>query len=241
MAVTKLLEVSPNVHLLRGFTNVVIIAEETLTVIDTGFRGNEKRILKAIGRLGRSASEIENILINHHHADHVGSAARLRQLSGGKVFAHKDEVPYITGELPPTPLKQHPRILTRTIWPLVARTRFIRAEATEVNALEDDQVLPPLGGLRVIHIPGHTPGTACFYSPERRLLIGGCVVWNWLGRLSLPFFRWDADKAKESLCKVAQLDFEILIPAHGPPLLQDAAQRIRKLADKVQVIRAERG
>lgn len=239
MAVSKLLEVSPNVHLLRGFTNVVIIAEETLTVIDTGFRGNEKRILKAVGKLGRSASEIENILINHHHADHVGSAARLRHLSGGEVFAHKDEVPYITGELPPIPLRQHPRVLTKTIWPLVARTRFIRAEATEVNALEDGQVLPPLGGLRAIHIPGHTPGTVCFYSPQRRLVIGGCVVWNWLGRLSMPLFRWDADKAIESLRKVAQLDFEILIPAHGPPLLHDAAQTVREFVDRIQVDRTK--
>lgn len=243
---SHLLEISPNVYMIKGFTNVFVIAEETLTVIDTGVRGNEKRILKAIGELGRLPSEIENILITHHHVDHVGAASRLSQLSGAKVCAHKDEVPYINGELQPL-LFFHLSDLGICFWPLANMiwpflTGRAKAGAAGVDVpLEDGQVLPPLGGLKVIHIPGHTPGTECFYSPQRRLLFAGCAVQNWFGRLSLPHFSWDVDKTGESVRKLAKLDFEIMCIAHGPPILHDAAQRIGKLADKVQVIRAGRG
>ena len=35
--------------------------------------------------------------------------------------------------------------------------------------LHDGEVLPVLGGLQVIHTPGHTPGTVCLYAPRHRI------------------------------------------------------------------------
>lgn len=226
---SRLLELSPHVYLTRvGFTNVVVIAEEDVTVIDTGMRGGEKRILEAIEELGRSSSQIANILVTHHHFDHCGALARLRQLSCSKVFAHRDEIPYINGELPPARFI-YTRPLGGILWPMLSR--FVRVEATEVDVpLTDGQYLDPLGGLRVVHTPGHTPGSVCFYSPERRLLVAGDALTNFLRRVSLPPFTANMTKARESVCTLAQLDFEVLCLGHGPPVLHEAAERVKRLA-----------
>jgi glyoxylase-like metal-dependent hydrolase (beta-lactamase superfamily II) len=83
-------EIFPFVYALPGgYVNVFLIAEEDgLTVIDSGLKGSDRRIVRAIRELGRKPEEIRTLLITHHHADHVGSLAALLGSSGAVAWAH---------------------------------------------------------------------------------------------------------------------------------------------------------
>ena len=72
-------EIIPDVYQLtiRG-VNVILIAEEELTLIDTGLRGNSPQIIDFINQIGRSPQEISLIVSTHNHLDHMGGLAELR-------------------------------------------------------------------------------------------------------------------------------------------------------------------
>ncbi len=70
------LEVIPNVYQLNiRAINIIVIAEEELTIIDTGLRGSSARIIDFIHSLGRSVEEISLIILTHNHFDHAGGLA----------------------------------------------------------------------------------------------------------------------------------------------------------------------
>ncbi len=80
--------------------NVFLLVGNNLTLVDTGFKGRSTHILREIRRLGYSPFDIVNIIITHHHADHVGSLAALKKVTQAKVVAHPADAPYIEGRLP---------------------------------------------------------------------------------------------------------------------------------------------
>jgi len=80
--------------------NVFLLVGETLTLIDTGFKGRSIHIIRELARLGYSPADITSIIITHHHADHTGSLATLKEVTKAKVIAHTDYALYIDGSLP---------------------------------------------------------------------------------------------------------------------------------------------
>jgi glyoxylase-like metal-dependent hydrolase (beta-lactamase superfamily II) len=103
-------------------------------------------------------------------------------------------------------------------------------EPTEVDCpvVDGDR----LGDWRVVHVPGHTPGSVCFYHPGRRIALVGDAINHRRGRLGPPPVTFSSDMAQAyaSVLKVADLDMAVCCFGHGPPLTQDATQRVRALA-----------
>jgi glyoxylase-like metal-dependent hydrolase (beta-lactamase superfamily II) len=97
--------------------------------------------------------------------------------------------------------------------------------------LQGGETLPVLGGLHVIHTPGHSPGHLSFWQPEKRLLFCGDVLFN-APKFSLPpaFLTVDMDEDKRSVRKLAELGPEVICFGHGQPMTQNAAQRLRDFA-----------
>jgi len=80
----------------------------------------------------------------------------------------------------------------------------------DVISLGDDE-------LEVIHAPGHSPGSVCFYCEKQNFLIGGDVLFqNSIGRTDLPYGDHDAliKNIKEKLFKLPP-DVTVY-PGHGP-------------------------
>lgn len=98
------------------------------------------------------------------------------------------------------------------------------------NVVRDRDVLPYMGGLHIIHTPGHTPGSMCLFLARSRVLIAGDTIINNEDRLSRPLpLRADRDEAEQSLRKLAQLDLDICCFGHGPPLYS-AKEGVSQLA-----------
>ncbi|MFC1992104.1 MBL fold metallo-hydrolase [Chloroflexota bacterium] len=203
-------EIVPYVYQLamRG-TNTILIVEDKLTLIDTGHRGTTPQIIEFIRYLGRSPEEISLIILTHNHIDHVGGLAKLRQLTPAKVAIHKSDIG--------------------------SRKSLPSAESEDVDiCLEGSEVLEPLGGLEIIHTPGHTPGSISLYSPRNKLLIVGDALRKRRKTVLPPakMISSDMTQARESIKKMAGLDFNVLCFGHGLPLVDNARARIQELIER---------
>ena len=101
------MEVIPGVYQLSGWwdqadlgANVYLLTDGDLTLIDSGYSGKTGEIFRRVSRLGFNLADIANVLITHHHPDHIGGLAELKSMTGAKVFAHVGDAPYIDGSLP---------------------------------------------------------------------------------------------------------------------------------------------
>jgi glyoxylase-like metal-dependent hydrolase (beta-lactamase superfamily II) len=99
--------------------------------------------------------------------------------------------------------------------------------------LEDGDTVAALGGLQVIHVPGHTPGSIALYQPERQILFCGDMFFhnNAGTRMRIAPGIVSVDKAQtlESARKLTTLSVETLCAGHGAPILTQATERIQEL------------
>lgn len=225
------LEIVPQVYQLTvARANMVLIAEEELTLIDAGFRGSSAYIVDFVRSLGRSEAEIGLIIITHNHYDHAGGVAELRGLTPARVAAHQADI----GDNGHQP--SYPRMIQKTlrIPPFSALRPVFLSQTGGVDIpLVGGEVFEPLGGLEVIHTPGHTPGSISLFSPRRRLLIVGDAL-NRRRWLPPKMASIDQAQAIDSIKKLARLDFDILCYGHGRPLSKDARARMQAFLDKIK-------
>ena len=203
-------EVAANVFAipLIGATAFAILEDE-ITVIDAGMRGSLPRLHAAIAALGRSPAEIRRFVVTHAHPDHLGGAF------GAEILLH------------PADRVRQVRLNAGTL----AR-RLGRLPATTDLADGDD--LAALGGLRVIHAPGHTPGSVCLFAERDGLLFCGDALWrDDRGSLWPPNAYWSEDlrMARDSLARLEALAVDTILFAHRPPLAR-AAGALRELRER---------
>ena len=209
--------------------------EVAITIIDAGWRlYHHRRIIEYLGRLGHGPGSVRQLISTHYHPDHVGGMAGLRQATGAPLAAHHIEAPYLSGEAGrkiPNPVR--PVWLRPFMWPLL--TWMAPAQVPVASSLHEGDVLPLLSGARVIHTPGHTPGSISLIFPEEGVLIVGDAIQRYRDRLTLPsrWFSSDMEAAKASVRKLAELDFEVLCFSHFEPMRQGARSALRSLAEYV--------
>lgn len=228
-------EVVPGLYQVRTRgSRVYLVVDERITIIDTGSPGSGPRIVEALRALGRSPDEVETIVITHYHIDHVGGLPELQRFLPARTAVHAVEAPYIVSDDPlPNPFR-HP-LLARLTEPFLLRQD---PGAARVDlALRDGDELPGLGGMRIVHAPGHTAGSISIYFPERGVLLVGDAMQYRFGRLMLPnrLFTQDMRQAAESIRKLAELDYDTLCFSHFRPILRHADKRVRELARSLAV------
>ncbi len=223
------MEIVEGIHLVDeasgniAHSNVYVTTDgEKLTVVDTGFRGNEKKIVEYFQNLGFKPENVEFVVLTHYHVDHVGSATDLKELlPNAKVVAHEADAPFISGkEVYPKPKN----IFFRAIASLAKPTPV----AIDIAVKEGDKI----GKLTVIHTPGHTPGSICLLDEQRRALFAGDALRTNKGNAVEPpdNFNVDTPAARQSIKKIAALNFDALLAGHGTPIIHDALTQVKKLA-----------
>jgi glyoxylase-like metal-dependent hydrolase (beta-lactamase superfamily II) len=165
-----------------GVVNVYLIQEEPLTLIDTGPQMREalEALREGLARLGHRVADIRRVIISHAHADHFGLARTIVEESGAEVYIHRWDAPSVLQTT------DHSQQLKRAGTPkeTVEQLRKIYAEVKQysphldrVEILEDEDEIPfERGSLRVIHTPGHTPGSICLFREGNRSLFSADTV-----------------------------------------------------------------
>lgn len=164
-------------------------------ILDPGAQAD--RIRDAVKKTGMQP---EAILLTHAHFDHVMAA---------EVFRNDYGIPVIIGERDAALLSDPERNLSR---PYLRKDFALAADRT----VRDGEELPYMGGLRVIEVPGHTPGSICYYAEKDGILFSGDALF----RASIG--RTDSWEEQDELIRNIREKLLILpedtqvVPGHGP-------------------------
>ena len=210
----------------------LVLEKDRASMIDTGIGGNLQVVLDGMSAAKRGARDLRQIVATHCHQDDTGLLAELRRISGATVLAHTRDAAVIRGQAEVgAPQLTEPE---RQIFEQVTKGMPAAEPVSVDRELEDGDVVE-IGGeyARVVHLPGHTPGSIGVFMPRRRVLFTGDAVASLAGRPVLGFFNVDPDVARRSFARLAELDFETACFGHGPPLLKDAALALRREAERL--------
>ena len=218
------MKIIDNVFLVPGVmaNPYILVDDDGLTLIDTGVPHSTKKILAFVAGLGKSARDVKRILLTHSDLDHVGSLAALQKATGARTCASKVEAEFIAAGKPSRQVNSS-GFSRRLVFALMRP--FFKATPFQVDEiLTEGQVLPVLGGLRVIDTPGHTPGHISFFAPTAGILFcGDSMVSDKNGiHGSRRGLTWNEAQARVAEKKQAALGARIVCPGHGP-VVMDAA------------------
>jgi len=188
-------------------TNTYLVTGSKKILIDPGHLHLFDHVRSGLARLNLTPDEIDVVLITHAHVDHIEATGVFRK---------------------PT---------------LLAMSREARDFMQDFGGQTAEGMEPDFflgeGDLRigdtdldVIATPGHSPGSLCFYWPDRRALFTGDVIFNQsIGRTDLP--GGSGRLLKESIKRLSTLNADVLLSGHGEPVMGEKAVRdnFRAVAD----------
>ncbi len=222
---------------------------EPWSLVDSSVPGKSAAIRKAAEQRYGTARP-EAILLTHGHYDHAGSAAELADYWGVPIFAHRLELPYLTGRSGYPP----PDVTAPGFMSFASRFFMNRAGGLDLGnriyPIKDSE-LPGMPGWECFHTPGHAPGHVVFFRRSDATLLAGDAITTVnldsliailaktqrVCRPPTPMtFDWKA--ARESVRLVASLKPFTIAGGHGVPMIgMHATQELTSLAREFPIPR----
>lgn len=147
--------------------------------------------------------DLNLLLLTHGHIDHIQDVAKIKRRFNCPIGCHTDTAPMISD-------REFFRSFGYEFDIEPVKPDFLIQETVSRNFLGLE--------MQVLEVPGHCPGSLCFFSRNDELLIGGDVLFaGGVGRWDLP--GGDGDLLFEGIRqKLFPLgDNVTVLPGHGPP------------------------
>jgi glyoxylase-like metal-dependent hydrolase (beta-lactamase superfamily II) len=233
------MRLAPDLHRIGSdVVNVYLVEDPAgVTIVDAGLPGHWRELERELTQLGRSLDEVRGIVLTHGDTDHIGFAERLRQQNGIVVRVHELDAARARGEVKKPnagwgSIKVRP--LLKFLWYSARHGGLRIPPVREVSTFTDGDVLDLPGSPRIIHVPGHTPGSVAVHVPAvNALFVGdamttGNVLTGEIGPRPAPF-TLDPEAALASLAKLEAIPAAWVLPGHGAPWSGGVAEAIRQV------------
>ena len=237
MAIEQIL---PNVYRIgMGYVSAYLIAQDEVTIIDTGLPKHWDTLANALSQAGREPKDLRHVAITHDHVDHTGSAAAVFENTQAAIYIHPLDAPVLRGERPQRGPNQQ-TLFNRVLGSIIHRVAHPELNPVQqLHEINDGDDLPAAGGMKAIHTPGHTPGhLAYLWHHDGGVLFAGDAAAHVLG-LGPPvgivggIFSEDMAAAKDSFRKLAGLEFDVACFGHGGVLKGKAHSAFRRTVEKM--------
>jgi glyoxylase-like metal-dependent hydrolase (beta-lactamase superfamily II) len=222
-------EIAPGVYLVgqarySNLTYPIDCGREGLALIDPTYEDAVEETLANVEACGRKREEVRWVLNTHCHVDHSMADRKFREL-GARILLHEADAAAVENGTQVTAFYLIPGLAAFPRCPV--DRRFSDGEELELGNRR----------LRVIHTPGHTPGSVCFLleSDDRNLLFAGDTVLydGRLGWQDNPYA--DNRQYAASLRKLAEfrwngrpVRWDVLLPGHGAIAMDKAYLDVEK-------------
>jgi len=186
-----------------------------------------------------SWNNIKHIFVTHGHYDHYSFAAQIVERSGALVWVHPSDQHKLTGNSENPFFKDRESVvpfleklgvpksmITSLIGEVLTAERWFKpvSESCICSLSQGTTLEFPGLTIKVIHTPGHTPGSCCFQLIEEGIVFTGDTL---MGQITPnPIFDIYGEgrdlslvRLQESMSKIRQLDANIAYPGHGRSIL----------------------
>jgi glyoxylase-like metal-dependent hydrolase (beta-lactamase superfamily II) len=209
-----------------GVTRCYLIrGDSEWVLVDCGSPGSLKKIQRHLKKRSISPADIKLIILTHGHFDHCGSADAVRQATGAKVLIHSKDLVFMEKCLNTFPKGvslwgKTLRLLVKTLV-----IPFFRRQGTQADIVlaKGDFPLPPYGiAGRVVHSPGHTPGSMSVLLDSGEAFVGD-LAFNGPPFCRKPrmVFEDDVDQVRRTWKNLLRLGIKTVYPSHGKPFPAD--------------------
>lgn len=214
-----------------------IADDDGIVLVDAGMTSDAAPVRNGLAMIGRTLEDVHTVLLTHWHNDHAAGAARIKEISGARVYYHGRERPYFMRE---TLRSGFPGWLSGHVperGPLVL-ARGLLSDATTAAVPADVLVSDgdlALGRFRVLETPGHTPGHVAYFDESSGVLFAGdalAVVGDELRFMARPV-TLDVADARASMAALLDLPARYIGPGHRRPLTENVAVQINSLKQRV--------
>ena len=198
--------------------------DDGLVLVDAGSYGHADRILRRIKATGKP---LQLLFITHAHLDHYGNALQIKQALDVPVAVHGADAEAMSrGEthLGSVRLWGH---LIKLMLPVVER--FVGPEPLQADVIVDDGDDLSAYGIasRVVHLPGHTPGSCALVTEDGAAFVGDLVS-PMLYPHAQMLYAIDWREMADSVRRLQELEPREVYSGHGgKPMSGESIQRIK--------------
>jgi len=205
-----------------GVTNTYVLRDRGTVLIDPGWPPRIRAVPQPLLALLGSPPRLDLMVVTHAHWDHVGGAGRLRETTAAPLAVHRADAGWLReGKLVwPKGVTAWGKTFRAVATPLMIP--FIRVPAIAPDVLIGDEGLDlgPYGVEgRVVHTPGHSPGSVSVVLPSGEAFVGDLAMNGPPMCLHPRFgvFAHEPELVPASWRRLLEMGVQTVYPAHGRP------------------------